>query len=118
MSPQRTILIASAFAIAIPIAWATVSSAAVGDTHGARSTQGSGFRDRWVQRGPYRIHAREQAGAGPAIVLMHGFPDNHHLYDRLAPHLRGPHPVGVHLLGLGESGQPQDHQCTFADHKD
>ena len=26
------------------------------------------------------------AGAGPALVLMHGFPDNLHIYDYLIPH--------------------------------
>ena len=26
-------------------------------------------------------------GAQPTIVVMHGFPDNSHLYDRLLPHL-------------------------------
>jgi hypothetical protein len=34
------------------------------------------FREHWVQRGQHRIYAREYAGADPAIILMHGFPDN------------------------------------------
>ena len=33
----------------------------------------------------YRIAAYVQPGRGPAIVLSHGFPDNHHLYDRVVP---------------------------------
>src|SRR5215831_9266762 len=40
-----------------------------------------------VQRGPYHMYAREYPGEKPAIVLMHGFPDNLHLYDRLLPWL-------------------------------
>jgi haloalkane dehalogenase len=42
-----------------------------------------------VRRGAHRIYARTAghrgAGADPPLVLMHGFPDNLHLYDRLLP---------------------------------
>ena len=57
---------------------------------GVRDTAVSDDRvaSRRVERGDFRLHVREQAGEGPAIVLMHGFPDNHHLYDRLVPHSR------------------------------
>jgi pimeloyl-ACP methyl ester carboxylesterase len=77
----------------------------------------TGFRDRWVQRGRYRIHARERSGAGPAIVLMHGFPDNHHLYDRLVPHLRDRHVVVFDFLGWGESDKPTGYDYTFENQK-
>ena len=66
-----------------------------------------------VERGPHRIHACEQAGDGPAIVLMHGFPDNHHLYDRLLPLLSGRHVVVFDFLGWGESDKPAEHDYTF-----
>jgi pimeloyl-ACP methyl ester carboxylesterase len=117
METLRNALIAIAVAVAIPVASSTVASATVGNTHGVSPTQGNGFRDRWVQRGPYRIHAREQAGPGPTIVLMHGFPDNHHLYDRLVPHLRGRHVVVFDFLGWGESDKPRDYSYTFANQK-
>jgi pimeloyl-ACP methyl ester carboxylesterase len=110
MKLNRT-LAAAAVALVILLAWATVSSASA-DTPEHRS--GARFRDRWVQRGSHRIHAREQAGAGPTIVLMHGFPDNHHLYDRLVPHLRDRHVVVFDFLGWGESDKPPDHEYTFA----
>src|SRR6266545_3529902 len=49
----------------------------------------------WVRRGAHRIYARTTGparrdgdGAGPPLVLLHGFPDNLHLYDRLLPYLR------------------------------
>src|SRR5687768_11055190 len=73
-----------------------------------------GMEDRWVERGDHRIHVREQAGEGPTIVLLHGFPDNHHLYDRLVPHLAGRHVVVFDFLGWGESDKPVDHDYTFA----
>lgn len=66
-----------------------------------------------VERGPHRIHARVQPGDGPPIVLMHGFPDNHHLYDRLVPHLPGRHVVVFDFLGWGESDKPASHDYTF-----
>lgn len=72
------------------------------------------FGDRWVERGPHRIHVTEHAGAEPTIVLMHGFPDNHHLYDRLVPHLGGRHVVVFDFLGWGGSDKPADHDYTFA----
>lgn len=72
------------------------------------------FEDRWVEHDGHRIHVQEQAGEGPAIVLMHGFPDNHHLYDLLVPHLEGRHVVTFDFLGWGRSDKPSDHDYTFA----
>jgi haloalkane dehalogenase len=46
-----------------------------------------------VPRGQYELHAEMTAGIGVPVVLMHGFPDNTHLYDRLLPHLAGRQPV-------------------------
>ena len=67
-----------------------------------------------MQRGSHRIHVREQPGDEPAIVLMHGFPDNHHLYDRLVPYLNGHHVVTFDFLGWGESDKPSKYDYTFA----
>jgi haloalkane dehalogenase len=46
------------------------------------------FTEHFVQRDQYRIHVREYAGEEPAIILVHGFPDNLHPYDRLLRYLR------------------------------
>jgi pimeloyl-ACP methyl ester carboxylesterase len=54
----------------------------------------------------------EQPGQGPAIVLMHGFPDNHHLYDRVLPFLSGRRVVTFDFLGWGNSDKPPDHAYT------
>ena len=40
-----------------------------------------------VPRGAHRLYARDHPGEEPAIVLLHGFPDDLHLYDRLLPEL-------------------------------
>jgi pimeloyl-ACP methyl ester carboxylesterase len=66
-----------------------------------------------VHRGHYRIAAFVQAGAGPAIVLCHGFPDNHHLYDLVLPHLRGRRVVSFDFLGWGASDKPAAYKYTF-----
>jgi haloalkane dehalogenase len=71
------------------------------------------FRTVSVERGPHRIHAREQPGDEPAILLLHGYPDNHHLYDRLVGHLPGRHVVVFDFLGWGESDKPAAHRYTF-----
>jgi pimeloyl-ACP methyl ester carboxylesterase len=112
----RRALLTAALALVLPTAWAATGSASTAGSHEGETADR--FRDRWVQRGPYRIHAREQRGAGPTIVLMHGFPDNHHLYDHLVPHLRERHVVVFDFLGWGESDKPRDHEYTFANQKD
>jgi haloalkane dehalogenase len=48
---------------------------------------------------------RNYKGAGPAFVLMHGFPDNLHIYDDLIPYLvaGGRQVVAFDFLGFGAS---------------
>jgi haloalkane dehalogenase len=65
------------------------------------------YQETFVQRLQYRIYVREYSGEGPTIVLMHGFPDNLHLYDRLIPHLSPPRRViAFDFLGWGASDKP------------
>ena len=76
------------------------------------------FADLWVRRGDHRIFVRKQDGAGPTIVLMHGYPDNHHLYDLLVPHLEARHVVTFDFLGWGESDKPENHDYTYANQRE
>ena len=115
MTLRRTLITAATLALAFPAAWASAGSASTSGPH--ERGPATGFRDRWVQRGPYRVHAREQRGAGPTIVLMHGYPDNHHLYDRVIPHLRGRHVVAFDFLGWGNSDKPKGYDYTFENQK-
>jgi haloalkane dehalogenase len=65
------------------------------------------FTEHFVQRGQHRIYVRDYAGEEPAIILMHGFPDNLHLYDRLLPYLSPPRRVVIFdFLGWGASDKP------------
>src|SRR4029453_2267810 len=66
-----------------------------------------------IARGPYRIYAREYAGSEPTLVLMHGFPDDLGLYDRLVPHLGGRRVVLFDFLGWGRSEKPDAYPYTF-----
>jgi pimeloyl-ACP methyl ester carboxylesterase len=70
------------------------------------------YSEHWVPRGAHRIYAREYPGEEPAIVLMHGFPDNLHLYDRLVPHLSGRRVVVFDFLGWGRSDKPEGYPYT------
>ena len=70
------------------------------------------YSESFVLRGPYRIRVREYGGEGPAVVLMHGFPDNLHLYDRLVPRLSGRRVVTFDFLGWGGSDKPEGYPYT------
>src|SRR5215471_493014 len=59
-----------------------------------------------VARGPYRLYAEVVPGTGVPVVLMHGFPDNTHLYDRLVPHLAGRRLVRLRALACGRADKP------------
>ena len=73
------------------------------------------FSEHPVKRGNYRLYAREYDGAGPPIVLMHGFPDNLHLHDRLLPFLSPQRRVIVFdFLGWGSSDKPSGYAYTAA----
>jgi pimeloyl-ACP methyl ester carboxylesterase len=73
------------------------------------------FTEFWADRGPHRILVRDYPGNGPAIVLMHGFPDDKHLYDRMLPYLTGRRRVVTFdFLGWGESDKPPGYPYTAA----
>jgi haloalkane dehalogenase len=71
------------------------------------------YQETFVQRDQHRIYVRDHSGAEPAIILMHGFPDNVHLYDRLCPYLSPPRRVVLFdFLGWGSSDKPSSSSRT------
>jgi len=66
------------------------------------------FTEHQIAQGQGNIYARDYAGAAPAFVLMHGFPDNQHIYDELIPYLvaAGRRVVAFDFLGFGASDKP------------
>ncbi|UGY15073.1 alpha/beta hydrolase [Bradyrhizobium septentrionale] len=63
------------------------------------------------------VYAREYPGQDPAFVMMHGFPDNLHIYDYLVPYLTraGRRVVVFDFLGFGQSEKiaAEGYQYTF-----
>src|SRR6516164_8938009 len=71
------------------------------------------YQETFVQRDQHRIYVRDHAGTEPAVILMHGFPDNIHLYDRLSPYLSPPRRVVLFdFLGWGSSDKPSSYPYT------
>jgi haloalkane dehalogenase len=70
------------------------------------------YKEHWVPRGRHLIYTREYGGEDPAVVLMHGFPDNLHLYDWLTPHLSGRRVIVFDFLGWGSSNKPAGYPYT------
>jgi haloalkane dehalogenase len=59
--------------------------------------------DRLVETPKGRIFVREIPGDDPPIVLMHGFPDDHTIYERLLPLLSPKRAVAFDWHGYGRS---------------
>jgi pimeloyl-ACP methyl ester carboxylesterase len=66
-----------------------------------------------------RLHVRDFPGAEPALVVLHGFPDDSRIYDRVAPQLAPRRVVAVDWLGYGRSdrfepGLPTSTPASYA----
>jgi pimeloyl-ACP methyl ester carboxylesterase len=51
------------------------------------------------------LNVVDQPGDEPAFVLMHGFPDDHHIYDRVAPLFAPRRVVTFDFTGYGASAR-------------
>jgi haloacetate dehalogenase len=72
-----------------------------------------GFADRIVMTGGAQIHARV-GGRGPALLLLHGYPQTHICWHRVAPTLAASFTVvAADLRGYGNSSCPP----TDMDHR-
>jgi haloalkane dehalogenase len=63
-----------------------------------------------------RLHVSDHPGDEPALVLMHGFPDDSRIYNRLVPLLSPRRAVTFDFLGYGSSERPQTGALDRADH--
>ncbi len=67
----------------------------------------AGFRTIDVDAGGINIHARI-GGSGPPVLLLHGYPQTHVMWHRVAPRLARTHTVVVaDLRGYGDSDKPE-----------
>ena len=73
------------------------------------------FIEHRIPRDRGSVCVRDFGGAGPAFLLLHGFPDNSHIYDDLIPHLvaAGRRTVAIDFLGFGSSDKPAGGQYSF-----
>jgi pimeloyl-ACP methyl ester carboxylesterase len=65
-----------------------------------------------------RVYANEMPGDDPLIVLMHGFPDDHRIYDRLIPRLSPRRAVAFDFVGYGRSDRPERTEFSSQAHGD
>jgi haloalkane dehalogenase len=74
------------------------------------------FTEHHVPTEQGSLYVRDYPGDGPAFVMMHGFPDNSHIYDRLIPHLvaGGRRTIVFDFLGFGGSDKPVGAAYSFA----
>jgi pimeloyl-ACP methyl ester carboxylesterase len=63
-----------------------------------------------------RIFVRETPGEDPPIVAMHGFPDDHRIYDKLLPWLAPTRAVAFDFLGYGRSDRSDTTEFTAEEH--
>ncbi|SCB45649.1 alpha/beta fold hydrolase [Rhizobium lusitanum] len=73
------------------------------------------FTEHRIPRVEGSVYTRDYAGTGPTFVLMHGFPDNQHIWDDLIPHLvaSGRRVVTFDFLGFGASDKPAGAAYSF-----
>jgi haloalkane dehalogenase len=90
----------------------SVSTQPIYDDYVSRFNAAQPHTERVVRRSDgLGIKLREfgaiNKGRTPSLVLMHGFPDNQHLYDLIIPALaKSHHVVSFDFLGWGDSEKP------------
>ena len=77
------------------------------------------YKTHMVKRDGYQLHAREfgtnRNASDTTFILLHGFPDSSHLYDRLSPILGKKHrTIAFDFLGWGASDKPSEHLYNAA----
>jgi haloalkane dehalogenase len=72
--------------------------------------------EHFVHHGGESLYVLDHAGEEPAIVLMHGFPDDHRVYDKVAPLLSPRRVVTFDWLGYGRSDRTDTVESSSDDH--
>jgi len=87
----------------------------VAQSDAAPSSSAPSFVEHRIPHDGRTVYARDYKGAGPAFVLMHGFPDNMHIYDDLVPYLvsGGRRVVTFDFLGFGASDKSPGTTYSF-----
>jgi len=72
--------------------------------------------ERYVVTPRGNLFVREMPGEDPPIVLMHGFPDDHRIYDKLLPCLSPRRAVVFDWLGYGRSDRSNTAGFSLEEH--
>lgn len=73
---------------------------------------------RWVSTGAGRIFVRSQAGEGPTILLLHGFPSSSYDFRSVVGALGGRAWLTMDFLGFGLSDKPRPHRYSLLEQAD
>ena len=73
--------------------------------------------DRQISSSNGALYVREVFGDEPMIVLMHGFPDDHRIYNKLQTHLTPRRSVAFDFSGYGRSDRTGKGQLSYEDHE-
>jgi haloalkane dehalogenase len=93
----------------------SIKGTAVGTGAPSQGATLPAFTEHRVPHAGGSLYVRDFPGIGPAFVVLHGFPDNSHIYDRLIPHLAaaGRRTVALDFLGFGASDKPEGALYSF-----
>ena len=72
--------------------------------------------ERHVETPHGRVYVTEITGGDPPIVLMHGFPDDHRVYNKLLPRLSPRRAVAFDFAGYGRSDRKDGTHFSPEDH--
>src|SRR5262249_59013341 len=64
-----------------------------------------------------RVHLTDHPGEGPPLLLLHGFPDDSRIYDRLSPLLTPRRVLALDFLGYGRSERTAPRPYDSTDHQ-
>ena len=93
-------------------ACSTVDHSAFFKTYEEEYREKVAYKTHYVSQNGLKIHVREYGTKNnkPTFVMMHGFPDSMHLYDRIVPMLANDrHIITFDFVGWGDSDKPTDH---------
>ena len=73
---------------------------------------------RWISTSVGNVFTRSAEGAGPTILLLHGYPSSSYDFRNVVPHLAGRAWVTMDFLGFGLSDKPRPHRYSLLEQAD
>jgi pimeloyl-ACP methyl ester carboxylesterase len=73
---------------------------------------------RFVSTNAGTVFVRSSEGAGPTILLLHGFPSSSYDFRQVVPHLAGRAWLTLDFLGFGLSVKPRPHHYSLLEQAD